>query len=810
MQGQQHDTLDAWYSKFSRLKNLTISSDQRWLAAKRTYYSATNNDTVIVIDTHHPKEEVQKFTVFAQPTFLNDNGIMGKDRMNRFTFLNLKSKKKIVYDNINMAFSLQESERYALLDNNSRMTLYSRNGDPIYSDTDIGSPYATDQSKKLFACKKESENFEVLDLSGNRPKKILSATDEIQDLILPLSGKYLFIFGKKQVHVYDCNLGYLKDLELPAFKDNRYKITEMSEAGTYLIESVSVEPRFNNNIVDVWYGNESDLKNRNRKINRRYWIWRSVKNLLEEIPTDKFPEFSAIGSERYLFAYHPTSGHNYVHWLPQYKIYLYDMLLKTYRFIGDFKGMEFGSPDIYFSPTKNGYFIGSEDGKSWSLFNLNSDRKKLINNKEGLHKPVFTSDGKSILFEGSDDIIKYDISKSTVQPLDISSDKKVRVLNYRERMTGENKNFYVRTVDAEKPLLCEIIDTLNGTTKLIEWLSPKKEKQYVLTKNKLDVKLADARSRKAIYVLEENTTMSPSIFKYSDTGDKELIYEPISKMETEIKKEIVDYTNSMGNKLRGVLYYPVSFRSDKKYPMIVHLYQIQSNAVNRYLMPEYEYYGFNVRTLLKRGYFVFLPDITYDSRGTGIAALDCVNTALDAISNHPNIEHKKIGLIGHSHGGYETNFIATHSDRFATYISGSGNSDLIRSYFSYNYNFNSPFYWQFENGQYEMKIPFSENKNLYLSNSPILNVEKVNAPILLWAGKKDENIAWDQVMEFYIGLRRTRKSVIALFYPSQGHGMSFKTEEIKDLTRRNLEWWDYFLKSKTDVDWIDKQIKEVL
>jgi dipeptidyl aminopeptidase/acylaminoacyl peptidase len=85
---------------------------------------------------------------------------------------------------------------------------------------------------------------------------------------------------------------------------------------------------------------------------------------------------------------------------------------------------------------------------------------------------------------------------------------------------------------------------------------------------------------------------------------------------------------------------------------------------------------------------------------------------------------------------------------------------------------------------------------------------KVNAPILLWAGKKDENIKWDQVMEFYIGLKRNNKDVIALFYPNQGHNPSFNSEDRKDLYYRTLEWWDYFLKDKTNIDWINKQMKK--
>ncbi len=41
-----------------------------------------------------------------------------------------------------------------------------------------------------------------------------------------------------------------------------------------------------------------------------------------------------------------------------------------------------------------------------------------------------------------------------------------------------------------------------------------------------------------------------------------------------------------------------------------------------------------------------------------------------------------IGIQGHSFGGFETNYIITHSDLFAAACSASGVSDLVSSYCS--------------------------------------------------------------------------------------------------------------------------------
>jgi dipeptidyl aminopeptidase/acylaminoacyl peptidase len=73
---------------------------------------------------------------------------------------------------------------------------------------------------------------------------------------------------------------------------------------------------------------------------------------------------------------------------------------------------------------------------------------------------------------------------------------------------------------------------------------------------------------------------------------------------------------------------------------------------------------------------------------------------------------------------------------------------------------------------------------------------------------KDQNVPWDQTMEFFIGLKRNQKPTIALFYPNGRHALAFDSKEKKNLHTKVLEWWDYFLKNKKNVPWIDRQMKK--
>jgi len=98
---------------------------------------------------------------------------------------------------------------------------------------------------------------------------------------------------------------------------------------------------------------------------------------------------------------------------------------------------------------------------------------------------------------------------------------------------------------------------------------------------------------------------------------------------------------------------------------------------------------------------------------------------------------------------------------------------------------------------------FTSHKELYIDNSPVYHAEKVKAPILLWTGKKDENIDWQQSMEFYLALKRNHKPVIALFYPDDDHSLQ-KIENRVDLYSRISQWFDFHLKDIKSSEWILK------
>ena len=265
---------------------------------------------------------------------------------------------------------------------------------------------------------------------------------------------------------------------------------------------------------------------------------------------------------------------------------------------------------------------------------------------------------------------------------------------------------------------------------------------------------------------------------------------------------MIHYTDSRGTPLKGALFYPANYDVTKKVPLIVYIYEVVSGDVHAYVNPSYDNnIGFNISNLTTNGYAVLLADIAHEKGNTGVSAADCVTAGVKKVIEMGVADLKKIGLFGHSFGGYETNFILTQTNLFSTAISGNGVSDVVAHYFNYNNDFGSIDSWRYENQQLRMGFPFFENKEAYYSNSPVLNADKVTAPLLTWTGKLDENIRPEQSEAFYAALRRLKKENVMLVYSSDGHVL-FNPKNQKDLTLKVKDWFGHYLKDEPKKEWM--------
>lgn len=269
------------------------------------------------------------------------------------------------------------------------------------------------------------------------------------------------------------------------------------------------------------------------------------------------------------------------------------------------------------------------------------------------------------------------------------------------------------------------------------------------------------------------------------------------------REEAIYYTDSEGNSLKGILYYPPGYDPSQKYPMIVSIYQRQFYELHTFrsakTAPDN---GFDLVTFLNNGYLVLLPDIIYELGNTGYSALRCTLAGVNYVVGKGLADPSKIGLIGHSFGGYETNYIVTHSDVFAAAVSGAAVNDLISFYLTMNWDTGRPDMWRMEHQQWRISQSYFDAQDTYGRNSPISEAKNLNTPLLSWVGQKDHQVDWHQSIEWYLALRRLKKKHTLLMYPEEAHHIATPGNG-EDLLQKISAWFGHYLKNEKAPLWME-------
>ena len=252
--------------------------------------------------------------------------------------------------------------------------------------------------------------------------------------------------------------------------------------------------------------------------------------------------------------------------------------------------------------------------------------------------------------------------------------------------------------------------------------------------------------------------------------------------------------------MQGALYYPANYDASKQYPMVVYIYEILSNNVHGYVAPSIRR-PYNTTNFTTNGYFVFQPDIVYETNDPGMSAVNCVVPAVKEVLKTGMIDASKVGIMGHSWGAYQASFLVTQTDIFKAAIAGAPLTDLISMSLSIYWNSGTPDQKIFETSQGRFDGPWYERTEAHIRNSPMFNASKIKAPLLVTFGDKDGAVDWHQGIEMYGTMRRMQKPFVMLVYADENHNFTKKENQI-DYQKRQREWFDHYLLGKPAEKWI--------
>ena len=235
--------------------------------------------------------------------------------------------------------------------------------------------------------------------------------------------------------------------------------------------------------------------------------------------------------------------------------------------------------------------------------------------------------------------------------------------------------------------------------------------------------------------------------------------------------------------------------------MLILYYEKKSDELNKYRHPIVENGGeLDIAWFTSHGYLVLLPDIYYKTGEPGPSAYRSVVGAAQYMAQRPYVDKNRMGIQGHSFGGYETNYLVTHSELFTAAVSSSGVCDITSDYGNV-WPGDQPRqeYWEARRSVSMGTTPW-ENPSLYMKNSPIFFVDQVKTPILMMQNRNDKNVHFGQGLEFFLALRRAGKRVWMLEYDNGGHGVG--GDDYKDYLLRMTQFFDHYLKGAPAPKWM--------
>lgn len=270
------------------------------------------------------------------------------------------------------------------------------------------------------------------------------------------------------------------------------------------------------------------------------------------------------------------------------------------------------------------------------------------------------------------------------------------------------------------------------------------------------------------------------------------------------RAELIHYLNADGRELEAILIKPEDFDPNKKYPLMVYIYERLSDQLHRYYPPS-PGTSINFTRYVSNGYVILQPDIIYEVGHPGLSALKCVIPAVEKVISMGFIDPKRIGIQGHSWGGYQITYLITRTNLFAAVEAGAAVCNMISAYGGIRWGSGMSRAFQYEKTQSRIGGPPWEKALQFIENSPIFWVERVNTPYLTIHNDEDDAVPWYQGIEFFTALRRLGKEAYMFNFNGEKHGLRDR-ENQKYWTVHLDEFFDHYLKGAPRPEWMEKGV----
>jgi dipeptidyl aminopeptidase/acylaminoacyl peptidase len=253
---------------------------------------------------------------------------------------------------------------------------------------------------------------------------------------------------------------------------------------------------------------------------------------------------------------------------------------------------------------------------------------------------------------------------------------------------------------------------------------------------------------------------------------------------------VIEWLSDDGVRLHGTVVLPSAYAADKRYPLLVWNYP---GAMLSDLAAKFDNDApLNTQLFATRGYAVLFPDAPLT---VGEPLVSLVKSVLPGVNKVVELgigDPQRIGVIGHSGGGYSTLALITQTTRFKAAMELSGAGNLTGFYGVMDEDGSSTQYhaseaWLGRGGPWQIPLK-------YLQGSPIFYFDRIETPLLIAHGSVDEAVPSFLGDEVFVGMRLAGKKVEYAKYTGESHAPSdWSYANQLDLANRAISWFDKYM-----------------
>ncbi|HKP13961.1 MAG TPA: S9 family peptidase, partial [Blastocatellia bacterium] len=255
--------------------------------------------------------------------------------------------------------------------------------------------------------------------------------------------------------------------------------------------------------------------------------------------------------------------------------------------------------------------------------------------------------------------------------------------------------------------------------------------------------------------------------------------------------ERMTYKAADGWEIDGFLVKPLGWQEGKKYPMILNIHGGPAGMYGVDWFHEFQVYA-------ARGWAVFYTN----PRGStgygekfengiigewgGKDYTDIMSGVDAALAKYPWIDRDRLGVTGGSYGGFMTNWIVGHTDRFKAAVT-------LRSVVNFISDEGT------RDGAYGHKRDFSgylfDRFETYWDRSPLKYAKNVKTPTLILHSDNDYRVPLEQGEQWFRALKHYGVTAELVIFPRENHNLT-RTGEPKHLVESlnwQLYWFDRFI-----------------